>query len=517
MLQTIYNSVISCCYKGQEDVPSYEQDSSDRPHNGSNHENSYGDERETTEDGEESEALVETTDKSNFREPIRPVDDETRHLLQSSLHNRVEEYRQALAKTEQPIRGSAPTPFKRERSTVKMIEHFESMNDSLGSSSAHRRLSTPLLDPSSKDYDGSCTRLSASIQNHVNNMPICAVCLKTIYPMDAVIYSYGRMIHSSCFTCRLCQAKLKHHPMEMQFELSEDENHALWCVCAKCQLEYIHRDIPKVLATVAGEKITVDTEELGDVQGVKDAIGDELEEILLEKTLPRCQVCSGDFLNYLGRVCIIGQMKYHNECWETGKPSANLSERQLIPYQAAKYLPDRWILRLLLVDHGNNNNVKGPCRPLATIFFVWNDRVHDFQRLVATKQVKATSIVQICLDLDDQALGNPNYYDTSKRKTQAQLPPTSPGHDIVSSSMLNCELIGNPLAGSLRHSKCEFGRHKSGTLYCQFVLQGTKFHVRHQVKFRVPMYRQQDSSTILDFSNASLTITLRQEEQKSSK
>lgn len=271
---------------------------------------------------------------------------------------------------------------------------------------------------------------------------------------------------------------------------------------------------------VAGEKIIPDPQELGDVQGVKAAIGDELEEILLEKTLPRCQVCSGDFLNYLGRVCIIGQMKYHNECWETGKPSVNLSERQLIPYQAAKYLPDRWILRLLVVDPDNNSN-KCPRRPIVTIFFVWNNRVHDFQQLVATKQVKATSIVQISLDLDDQALGNPNFYDPSKRKTHAQLPSPSPLSSSSSSSRdisksLTCELIGNPLAGSLRHSKCEiYHHHNSDTI--QFLLQGTKFHVRHQVKFRVPIQNHQKDSSILDLSRASLTITLRQEEQKQSK
>ncbi len=462
LLQSIHNSLISCCFKD----PNYFEGRDD----------------DETQDVGEAGDLAEISGDSNSS--VVSVGNETRQLLKTSLQSRIEEYQRATAKTGETIQGSAPTPFKREKSTNNMITQFENMTDSisLSSSSAHRRGPSPHLGAST---DSQSSAMQTSIKHNVNQMPLCAACLTTIYPFDGVIHSYGRILHASCFTCCLCHAKLKHHPMEMHFELPED-NDALWCVCAKCQLEYLHKDTPKILATVAGEKIIPDEEELGDVQGVKDAIGDELEEIILEKTLPRCQVCSGDFLNYTGRVCIVGQMKYHKECWETGKPSVDLSERHLIPYQAAKYLPDRWILRLLVDDSKR--------RPLTTIFFVWKNRVQDFQRLLSTKQVKDTSVVSICLDLDDQARGNPNYHDVSKRKTQVQL---------LSGASLKCELIGNPLAGLLLHSTCESDRFRS----ILFRLRGTKYHVQHLVTLRVPMH---DSKT-LDLSKARLTITLRPE------
>lgn len=270
----------------------------------------------------------------------------------------------------------------------------------------------------------------------------------------------------------------------------------------------MHRDTPKVVATVAGEKIQVDEEECGDVQGVKDAIGDELEEMLLEKMIPRCQICAGDFLNYTtGRVCIIGQMKYHEECWITGKPSANLDDRQLIPYQAAKYLPDRWILRLLVVDYedGNNNDSVQKAtrhRPLTTLFFHWTTKLSDFQRFVSNRHVQADSIIQIELQLDDQAIGNPNYSDPSKSKTHVQLPDNNNN----SRSLLHCELVGNPLSSALVQTCCSRAATQRDD-HIDIQLQGTKYHVQHTMHLTIP---KRDDTSLLDLAGVRLKVFLRQ-------
>ena len=476
VLRTIYNSIAWCCSKGPDD---------------------------RYDPGDEDE--VEYRQAGSFLtggNGAASVDDETAQLLRTSMKDRIEEYQKATAKPKEagPGSGSAPTPYKRDRSASNVIAQFESMaEESLSSSSHHRRMKTPLLDSSNhRNRTALTTNASAifqeNIRNSVKNLPPCAVCLEAMYPTDPTIQSYGKSMHAACFACQLCHAKLKHHPLEVQFELPENGN-ALYCVCAKCQLESLHRDKPKVLAKNAGDKITPEVDELGDVKGVKEAIGEELEEILLEKTAPRCQLCAGDFLKYTGHVCVVGQMKYHHECWETGKPSVNLSERQLVPYQAAKYLPERWILRLVMDATNSEDNSRIKRRPIATLFFVWRTRVEDFQNFVSEGQLKATAKIDIQLELDDQALGNPNYHDASRRKTQAPLSSAV--------NTLECDLIGNPLSTSRWTSTCA---DKGDQILLR--LQVNKYHVQHAVTLCIG---KKDAQT-LDLTKAQLSIVLQQQE-----
>ena len=108
MLQTIYTSVISCCCKGQEDG----HDGADQPYDDDDRNRNPNHTEDARDSDDEEAGVLETTkDDSKFWASRGPVDDETRKLLQTSLHSRVEEYRQALARTEQPIRRSAPIPF----------------------------------------------------------------------------------------------------------------------------------------------------------------------------------------------------------------------------------------------------------------------------------------------------------------------------------------------------------------------------------------------------------------------
>jgi hypothetical protein len=94
------------------------------------------------------------------------------------------------------------------------------------------------------------------------------------------------------------------HPLDVHFRLPDDvdddvngDNTAhdnggnrigarLAFLCGKCQTESIASNKEKLLCTAAGQRITIDDGEEGDVDGVLDAIGDELEEIMLDN-VPR--------------------------------------------------------------------------------------------------------------------------------------------------------------------------------------------------------------------------------------
>jgi hypothetical protein len=115
----------------------------------------------------------------------------------------------------------------------------------------------------------------------------------------------------------------------------------------------------------------------------------------------------------------------------------------------------------------------------------------DFQRFLSTQQVQANSTVQIELELDDQAMGNPNYEDASKRKTQAILPGRA--------SALHCELIGNPLSTALLTCSRADKRNR-----LQMQLQGTKYQVTHTMSLDIPKL----NATTLDLAGVRLRFSL---------
>jgi hypothetical protein len=124
------------------------------------------------------------------------------------------------------------------------------------------------------------------------------------------------------------------HPTEVQFRVPpRGEEKTLFFLCSRCQEESINMCKTKVLGTKAGEKIIIEDDEQGDVDGVKDAIGDELEDIVLNHMLPKCGTCGVDFLAYEGNIAMVGSVKHHQECWETGKPGAiKPTDQKLYPF-----------------------------------------------------------------------------------------------------------------------------------------------------------------------------------------
>jgi hypothetical protein len=271
------------------------------------------------------------------------------------------------------------------------------------------------------------------------------------------------------------------HPTEVQFRVPpRGEEKTLFFLCSRCQEESINMCKTKVLGTKAGEKILIEDDEQGDVDGVKDAIGDELEDIVLNHMLPKCGTCGVDFLAYQGNIAMVGSVKHHQECWETGKPGAiKPTDRKLDPSQAVKYLPERIIVRLT-----------SDKKPIATVFFVWNTKSVDLKRIANNNNE-----VVIRYGMDDQAFGNPNYVDENKRKTRARLPAG------VGKENISCELVGDPLGVPMKQM---YDPMKSGKDKVSFQLGCSKFHSQHDITLQVP----KQTNDTLDLSRARLSVNI---------
>ena len=112
----------------------------------------------------------------------------------------------------------------------------------------------------------------------------------------------------------------------------------------------------KIQAPSACERRSIPREEVGNVRDIKELIGEELEDILWVSILKQQQ-----------------------------QESSRLPHRS--PYQVAKLIPERWIVRLVLSpsrdtsrDCVTTNDVPSPQPPplaLMTLFFEWNTKQED--------------------------------------------------------------------------------------------------------------------------------------------
>ena len=342
-----------------------------------------------------------------------------------------------------------------------------------------------------------------------NEQLVCTACWKPVYPRDPVVRSFGEVLHADCFVCTLCNSKMSRHPKEVQFRVpnsgqgdgsvydDDDDNDTLIFLCAKCQEESIHTHSEMVLGTKAGERILVEDDENGDVDGVLEEIGDDLEEIMLDN-IPRCALCRGDFLQYTGNIAMVGHLKYHRECFELGKPNNSATgehntspdDRSLTPLQAIRYLPDRLVVKLFSA-HGTTNKSK----PITTIFFVWSNKAADMKQLLSMSQrgrrhqQQQPSEYVVSYSLDSNAA------DRHVHSTGVRLDPEA-------ASSLSCALVGNPigmtsttiLPGSSR-------RTETGVLKLQ--VQGTKYKLLHTLVLQIPKH---DGRLLVD--NAELIVKL---------
>lgn len=336
-------------------------------------------------------------------------------------------------------------------------------------------------------------RIAASVRAHSSKNPTCLVCQKKIFPTDESTTARNRTYHTSCFKCTLCKAKLKNHP---------DEKHELmggihlYLQCSRCHLDNQQKYKPRQLSRVAGEKIVVEDAEQGDIDQVVNAIGDELEEAIYAM-IPRCATCGGDFLQYTGEVSIVGSLKYHKECFLTGKPGTGTASLTMDPVQAAKYLPQDIIMRL----------TSGSGKILTTLFFVWKDRDDVLKSL---RSMDRTSEVSVTYYLDEEARANPNHPSNryNKKKTMLSMPPRL--DDNAENIDLKLDLVGgdqispqSPVqdgAVSISSSAQNVPVLRGKMGYC-------KYNLRHSMLLQVPFGSEGD---VMDLLGSKLTVSIQE-------
>ena len=335
------------------------------------------------------------------------------------------------------------------------------------------------------------------------DLQCCDLCHKKIYPFDAIMKSFGKTFHSSCFKCNACGVKMKNEPLEQHLQTQD----GLWLACSRCQLRKLQASTPLVIGRVAGSKILVEEEEMGDIDGVMEAIGDELSDLLVQGAmLPTCAVCGTDFIGYTGKVTIIGSLKYHNDCWLMGKPCP--FDKCLLPIQATRYMPDRVIVKLLPKDGSTASAISSntgrrskasTASPLATMFFRWKTRDEDMKEVYnsALKHKCRNSRLVIFYDLEHNRNNKSSSLNTLRHNPCR-------AYDI--------EFAGNPFGESYRPALLASTVTKSddGLNTIHFKLGVEKYHVLHYVQLSVPMTNDCD----LDLTRSYLIVQLERGNEK---
>jgi hypothetical protein len=341
--------------------------------------------------------------------------------------------------------------------------------------------------------------------------PDCAVCHKRIFPTQPKTMARQNAFHTSCFKCSDCGTKLFHFPEESHVKIGP----TLFLHCRRCQLDSEQKYKPRLVSKLAGTKTLVGDSEQGDITQVKEAIGDDLEDVMMGMT-PRCATCGGDFSTYQGQgqqhddISIVGALKYHKECLLMGKPSASVSVLQqqssimLVPVQAAKHLPETIILRISSLtaaaaddDDGNNKKKK----VIASLYFSWNDKEQELKSLRREKPQDTSIRVQFHLD---QNAGS------SKKRN---LPTPGGDDDELCVDVIGDEMAAAPTTKMVLVENPSMIASSSSLLRAKVVF--TKFHLHHSLLLEIPCCCSSgppnSQELLLELTSATLAVEIIQD------
>jgi hypothetical protein len=315
------------------------------------------------------------------------------------------------------------------------------------------------------------------------NLMTCNGCEKRIYPTDSITRAFSptRTFHIGCFKCYLCQGTLKHHGAEVCFQIPDDDySTSLILLCLPCQQKSLSKYSDKTEATIAGKRVEPTKQEIGDVNGVLEDIGDDLERVMMEHYVPTCTICGGNFLSYnSNKVVLLGPtLKYHYECWETGKPSVEVQQRKLEPFQAVKYLPNELIVR-----------IKSEMS-VSTLYFVWKNRLDDVKEMI--DQGNESDKLTARYSIDQQTITSATSYL-----------PWTPG-----AILYTFELVGEPLGKICSSdSTTTITSNADGSSEASGSMQLTRFELNHVIHIEIPILHINDLER-LDLQQSSLAIIL---------
>lgn len=265
-------------------------------------------------------------------------------------------------------------------------------------------------------------------------------------------------------------------------------------VCCRCHEYTANKYLPRKKATPGGQTTTISTHEKGNIEQVKQDIGDDLEAVL-DGMVPLCHICGMHFLGDISsEIIVIGMQKFHKECWMTGKPMVEQSERRLTPGLAAKYTPEHLIIRMTTSSTGAKTI-------FSTLFFILPDKNGELQKIRAGgNNNKSVSFEYL---LDPKAYGNPNYDGTNSNR-KLTLPCDESG--------TKAELIGDPMGKKVKLLKANIVTHNEDDhqVFCA-VLQCRKFQLVHKFELKVMIVTENQSrqqKMLADLPTATLSLQI---------
>eukprot|EP00633_Aureoumbra_lagunensis_P002623 CAMPEP_0197297476 /NCGR_PEP_ID=MMETSP0890-20130614/41114_1 /TAXON_ID=44058 ORGANISM="Aureoumbra lagunensis, Strain CCMP1510" /NCGR_SAMPLE_ID=MMETSP0890 /ASSEMBLY_ACC=CAM_ASM_000533 /LENGTH=417 /DNA_ID=CAMNT_0042774633 /DNA_START=118 /DNA_END=1371 /DNA_ORIENTATION=- len=225
-----------------------------------------------------------------------------------------------------------------------------------------------------KWFDSLCTGLCQPMGESILEAPQrqrisvvrirCCACGETIFNPQLESYTFrGAKYHKKCVACKACARSLASDSL-----LKYVKNGELLCQVCVVKIESEERrssighHVIGATQEEAGKR--KEAEHKGDVKGVLNTIGDDLEETF-RQVVPRCEICGATFNMNSDNIHYVIERdkripKYHQECLDLGRPRDGTVHSAQPPRIAIKQAPLQLVLKIIL-DPPNGKAV--------TIFF----------------------------------------------------------------------------------------------------------------------------------------------------
>lgn len=342
---------------------------------------------------------------------------------------------------------------------------------------------------------GSASSFSGPKSAHDNKCPCCH---HKIYPTDATIAYHDMLFHGGCFKCHLCDRKFSRGLSEVAglVTTKEEDCETSFLTCTKCRDDAAVKHLPLRKSTPACQPITVTSPEKGNIQQVKDEIGDDLESVM-DGMIPRCAVCGMHFLGSResSEMMTVGMIKYHPKCRFYGRPMVERCERKVLPIVAANYAPESLVVR---ISNTVSDNVDSTQEVMTTLYFILPDKAADLQRIRGSDRPNEN--VNFEYIMDSSAYANPNYQGTKKKTGKTTFPCHGVGD---ANSSLSVGFLGDPFGLPIRLANTRIVEDRGGALLFCAELECFKFQLRH--RFDLVMHKKGE---MVDLKTATLSMNI---------
>ncbi|KAL3932111.1 MAG: hypothetical protein SGBAC_011005 [Bacillariaceae sp.] len=460
----------------------------------------------------EAEAKVSALVEKSSYEPL-----ETDNYLSTEIHPTpfADENDQNGAVTSSIFRRSdsqpfheSDTPIHNEDERIQAVhgtfdDEYETQNKPLSTASLVKKRVSGLIaifeslstDEGEENVTPTSLCSSSSFSAPQSAQDTCPCCNNKIYPTDATIAYHEKVFHGGCFKCHLCDRKFSRGMSEVAGMINHDGDDANFCMlsCTKCRDDAAVKHLPLRKSTPACQPISIASPEKGNIQQVKDEIGDDLESVM-DGMIPRCTICGIHFLGggESSDMMILGMNKYHRKCRMYGRPMVERCERKVLPIVAANYAPESLVVRI-----SNTSSSSSTKEIMTTLYFMLPDKAADLQRIRSAERPNEN--VNFEYVMDSSAYANPNYEGT-KKNTKTSFPCHGVG---VAGSSISVGFLGDPLGLPIQLANARIEDRDGGKVFCA-EMECFKFQLRH--RFDLVMHTKEESSVDLKTATLSMNI-----------